>query len=242
MNRAMAVQRLEDVRRDLVKANRILSHEGILDAFGHVSARHPERADRFLLSWARAPELVVDTDLMEFALDGTAVDDPRPAYLERFLHGAIYAERPDVMAVCHNHTPSILPFCVSKSVRLRAVIHTAAMLGREVPVWDIADEFGDQTNLLVVNMQQGRSLARTLGDGRIALMRGHGSAVVGADLPQVVSACVNMDKNARVQLKALQLGELIPLSPGEIARPQTAPGAAPLPDRGWEYWSRRAGF
>ncbi|TME33267.1 MAG: class II aldolase/adducin family protein [Chloroflexi bacterium] len=238
----MAVQRLEDVRRDLVKANRILSHEGILDAFGHVSARHPERTDRFLLSWARAPELIEEADLMEFALDGTALDDPRPAYLERFIHGAIYAERPDVMAVCHNHTLSILPFSISKSVRLRPVIHTAAVLGGEVPVWNIADEFGDHTNLLVVNMEQGSSLARTLGSGRIALMRGHGSVVVGADLPQVVSACVNMDKNARVQLHALQLGEFIPLSAGEIDRPQVPPGAAPMPDRAWEYWSRRAGY
>src|SRR5437660_10447152 len=220
----MAVQRLEDVRRDLVKANRILSHEGILDAFGHVSARHPERTDRFLLSWARAPELIEEADLMEFALDGTALDDPRPAYLERFIHGAIYAERPDVMAVCHNHTLSILPFSISKSVKLRPVVHTASVLGGEVPVWDIADEFGSDTNLLVVNMEQGRSLARAVGQGRLALMRGHGSVVVGATVPQVVSACMSMDKNAQVQMQALHMGEITPLAPGEITRQAVPPG------------------
>src|SRR5207302_675994 len=181
-------------------------------------ARHPERTDRFLLSWARAPELIEEADLMEFALDGTALDDPRPAYLERFIHGALYEQRSDVMAVCHNHTLSILPFSISTSVRLRPVIHTGAVLGGEVPVWNIADEFGPATNMLVVNMAQGRSLARAVGGGRLALMRGHGSVVVGSTVPQLVSACMAMDKNARVQLSALALGDVIPLAPGEITR------------------------
>jgi ribulose-5-phosphate 4-epimerase/fuculose-1-phosphate aldolase len=234
---------LQTARGDLVKANRILAREGILDAFGHVTVRHPERADCFLMAWARAPELIEDADLMEFALDGTPLaGSVRVPYLERFIHAAIYAQRPEVMAICHNHTLSILPFSISKTARLRPVLHTAAVLGGEVPVWDIADEFGAATNLLVVNMDQGRSLARTVGQGRIALMRGHGSVVVGPDVPGVVSACMNMDKNARVQLAAMQLGELIPLAPGEITRPWVASGETPLPDRAWEAMVRRAGF
>jgi ribulose-5-phosphate 4-epimerase/fuculose-1-phosphate aldolase len=238
--------RMDDLltaRGDLVKGNRILAHEGILDAFGHVSIRHPQRADRFLMSWARAPELIEDADLLEFALDATPVaSGSRTPYLERFIHGAIYEQRPDVMAICHNHTLSILPFSISRTARLRPVLHTAAVLGGEVPVWDIADEFGAATNLLVINMDQGRSLARTLGHGRIALMRGHGSVVVGPDVPGVVSACVNMDKNARVQLAAMQLGELIPLAPGEITRPWVSSDQPPLPDRAWEALVRRVGM
>jgi len=233
---------LVTARGDLVKGNRILAHEGILDAFGHVTVRHPDRADRFLMAWARAPELIEDADLIEFTLDGTPIDaGNRVPYLERFIHGAIYEQRPDVMAVCHNHTLSILPFSISKTVRLRPVLHTAAVLGGEVPVWDIADEFGAETNLLVVTMDQGRSLARTLGPGRIALMRGHGSVVAGADVPSVVSACMNMDKNARVQLAAMQLGEYIPLAAGEITRPWV-PRGHPLPDRAWEALVRRIGM
>jgi ribulose-5-phosphate 4-epimerase/fuculose-1-phosphate aldolase len=107
-------------------------------------------------------------------------------------------------------------------------------------VWNIADEFGSSTNMLVINMDQGRSLARTLGQGRMALMRGHGSVVVGPDIPGVVNACMGMDKNAKVQLQAMQLGEYIPLAPGEIARPWVRPGEAPLPDRAWEAYVRRA--
>jgi ribulose-5-phosphate 4-epimerase/fuculose-1-phosphate aldolase len=231
------------VRRNLVIGNRILAHEGILDAFGHVSVRHPEHADRFIMAWARAPELIEDADLLEFSLDGRLLSaSERVPYLERFIHGAIYEQRADVMAVCHNHTLSILPFSISKSARLRPVIHTAAVLGGEAPVWDIADEFGPATNLLVVTMDQGRSLARSLGQGRLALMRGHGSVVVGSEIPGLVSACLAMDKNAQVQLQAMQLGEFKPLAPGEITRPWVAPGQVALPDRAWEALVRRVGF
>ncbi|GAC1326046.1 MAG: class II aldolase/adducin family protein [Chloroflexota bacterium] len=237
-------------REQLVVANRILAHEGILDAFGHVSIRHPERSDRFVLAWARAPELVEDDDLLEFTLEGEPVQETdRVPYLERFIHGALYEARPDVMAVCHNHTTSILPFGISKTTRLRPVIHTGAVLGGEVPVWDIADDFGHDTNLLVVNMKQGRSLARTVGDGPLALMRGHGSVVAAATVPAVVSLCLNMDKNARVQLLAQQLGDYAPLAAGETRRESLQPerewgphNTRPLPDRAWEALVRRVGF
>jgi HCOMODA/2-hydroxy-3-carboxy-muconic semialdehyde decarboxylase len=232
-----------DAREELVVANRILANEGILDAFGHVSIRHPDHADRFIMAWARAPELIEQDDLLEFQLDGSLAEKTeRVPYLERFIHGALYEQRPDVMAVCHNHTESILPFSISRTARLQPVIHTGAVLGGEVPVWNIADEFGSDTNLLVVTMEQGRSLARAVGAGRLALMRGHGSVVVGSTIPSVVSACMSMDKNARVQLQALQLGEVLPLAPGEIKREAVPRGAPPLPDRAWELWVRRAGF
>jgi ribulose-5-phosphate 4-epimerase/fuculose-1-phosphate aldolase len=228
---------------DLVIANRVLAHEGILDAYGHVSMRHPERPDRYVMAWARAPELIEEDDLIEFSLDGQFADPAgRAPYQERFIHGAIYEQRPDVMAVCHNHTLSILPFSISRSVRLRAVIHTGRVVGAEVPVWDIADEFGSSTNLLVVNMDQGRSLARTLGERHMALMRGHGSVVVASDVPGVVAACIAMDKNAQVQLQALHLGEITPLAAGEIARSPAPSEGPPPPDRAWEYWRRRVGF
>ena len=232
-------QSLQDVRRDLVLANRILAREGILDAFGHISVRHPQDPSHFIVSWARAPELIESDDLMEFGPDGEVVSGNKFPYLERYIHAAIYEQQSATMAVCHNHTASILPFSISKSARLIPVIHTAAVLGGEAPVWDIADEFGSSTNLLVVNMQQGRSLARTLGEGRIALMRGHGSVVTGVSIPAVVSACINMDKNARVQLQAMQLGEYTPLHAGELERPAVAPGQSAVPDRGWEAYVRR---
>jgi len=231
---------LDSVRHELVLANRILAREGILDAYGHVAVRHPGDPRRFILSRARAPELVDAGDLLEFDAEGepTASGGPHP-YLERYIHAAIFEQRPDVMAICHNHLPSILPFSISKTAKLRPVIHTAAVIGGDIPTWDIADEFGPNTNMLVVNMEQGRSLAKTLGNRTTALMRGHGAIVASISIPAVVSACLNLDKNARVQMQAMQLGEYVPLSPGEIQRPSVAPGQTTMPDRGWEAYVRR---
>src|SRR5205809_747999 len=137
---------VDAARRDLILANRILAREGILDTHGHVSLRHPQDPRRFIMAWARSPELIEDADLLEFRLDGELLEpSDKPPYLERYIHAAIYEERPDAMAVCHNHMPSILPFSISRTARLRPVVHMAASLGGEVPVWDIADEFGHNT-------------------------------------------------------------------------------------------------
>src|SRR5438067_6062720 len=101
---------LREWREELVVANRVLANEGILDAFGHVSVRHPEQADRYIMPWARSPELVEEGDLLEFALDGTVLSkDGRMPYIERFIHAAVYEARSDVNAICHSHTLSVLP-------------------------------------------------------------------------------------------------------------------------------------
>ena len=232
---------LASVRKDLVIANRILANEGIIDAYGHVSVRHPDHPDRYIMAWSRSPELVEDEDLLEFQLDGTPVQPTdKTLYIERHIHGAVYEARPEVMAACHNHDLAILPFSISKDTKLQPVIHSGSVLGGDVPVWNIADEFGD-TNFLVSNMPQGRSLAKVLGQGTAALMRAHGSVVAGRDVLEMVNACISMDKNAKVQLEAIRLGAYITLSPGEL---QARMGMLDSPTRfrAWEYWKRRAGF
>ena len=159
---AMTPNVLEKALRDVVIANRILAHEGVVDAYGHVSVRHPLDPRRYLLSRSRAPELVERGDIVEFDLEGKSVGgDTRAPCLERFIHGAIYETRPDVQAVVHAHAEAVLPFTIS-ATPLRPVVHMASFIGARIPVWDIRDNFGD-TNLLVVNMAQGRDLARGLG-------------------------------------------------------------------------------
>ena len=167
---------LESVIRDLVVANRILGNEDVVDAYGHVSIRHPTNPERYFLSCSRSPELVEREDIIEFHLDGTPVTpQDRPFYIERFIHGATYETRPDVNAVVHSHAEDVLPFGIAPTP-LQPVIHSGAFMGREVPVWDIADNFGD-TNLLVVDMAQGRDLARGLGGAaRVVLGGGHSTS------------------------------------------------------------------
>ena len=227
---------------DLVAANRILAHEGVLDAFGHVSIRHPERPEQYVIARSLGPEFVTAADLQLFTLDGTQVGGyAGTSYSERFIHGAIYEARPDVLAICHNHAPSIIPFTITRTP-LRPIYHMAALLGSEVPRWDIAADFGPATDLLVRTMEQGRSLVHALGPRRVVLMRGHGSAVAGGSLPEVVWTCVYMAENARLQMQAMALGEVEYLSEGEIA----AMGGYQLDPRGferaWHAWRKRVGM
>lgn len=227
--------------RDLVVANRILAHEGVVDAYGHISMRHPNEPNRYLLSCSRSPELVTVNDIMEFELDGTPVrGDTRLPYVERHIHGAIYEKRPDLNAAVHSHAEDTLPFGISPTP-LRAVIHSGGYLGHGAPIWDIRDKFGD-TNLLVTNMEQGRDLADALGDGRVALMRGHGFAAAGTALPDVIRISVYLPKNARVLQKALALGGAKYLSPGEIDKRLAISPTGMESARAWEYWATRAGM
>src|SRR2546422_9292696 len=226
--------------RDLVVANRILANEDVVDAYGHVSLRHPAHAARYLLARSLSPELVERDDIMEFELDGTPVGDSRQPYLERFIHGAIYEARPDVHAVVHAHAEAALPFTIT-TTPLQPVIHSVSFIGPHVPVWDISDNFGD-TDLLVANMAQGRDLARCLGGDNVTLMRGHGFAAAARSLIEVVRMSVYVPRNARALLAATGLGPVKALSPGEIAA--RAAGYQPHSPETWrrrESWGRRAG-
>jgi ribulose-5-phosphate 4-epimerase/fuculose-1-phosphate aldolase len=233
---------MEDILRDLVLANRILGHEGVVDAYGHVSVRSPDNPNRYFISRSRSPELVERADLIEFTLDGQPVkaSESRPFYIERHIHGGIYEARPEIKAVVHSHAYETLPFGISK-VPLRPVIHSAGPLGHRIPVWDIRTKFGD-TTLLVSNMDQGRDLARTLANDRVALMRGHGFAASAPSLREVVRYAIYMPKNAGVLMEALRLGgEITPLSSGEIDQRLAQRTQGPEWDRAWEYWAMRAG-
>jgi HCOMODA/2-hydroxy-3-carboxy-muconic semialdehyde decarboxylase len=234
---------IDQVRNDLVIANRVLALENVVDAYGHVSVRHPTRADRFLLSRSRSPQLVDPSDILEFTLDGKVVgDDDRSPYLERFIHAAIYEARPEITAVIHAHAEDILPFSISKTTRLQAVIGSGSGLGHEIPVWDIRERFGDSTNLLVTNIDHGRDLARRLAGNTVCLMRGHGFAAAESTLQDVVRTAVYLPRNARVQMAAMRLGDINPLSFNEIqVKKSSHRPSSPESWRAWEYWAHRAG-
>ncbi len=230
------------VKREIVIANRILAQQGVLDAYGHVSMRHPRDPGRYFLARSISPAIVEESDIVEFHLDGTPVGaETRPLYLERFIHGGAYEKRPEVMAVLHSHAEDTLPFSISRTTKFRAVIHCVGDMGETAPVWDIADKFGDSTTLLVTNMEQGRDLARCLDCNRLALMRGHGFVCVGRSINDLVRLAVYIPRNARVLMNAMRLGEYIPLSPGEVEARSGLDTESPALKRGWEFWAREAG-
>ena len=228
---------------DLVIANRILANEDVVDAYGHVSVRHPDDPSRFFLARSLAPEFITPADIMEFTLDGAPVKKDGPApYLERFIHGGIFEARPDVVAVVHAHAEDILPFGLADGTPLRPVIHSGSFIGAKVPVWDIADKFGD-TNLLVANVEQGQDLAKCLGSNNVALMRGHGFAAAARSLIEVVRMSVYLPRNARALMGAKQLGGHITyLRQGEIdARNRGYSPYSVETWRAWHYWANKAG-
>jgi ribulose-5-phosphate 4-epimerase/fuculose-1-phosphate aldolase len=230
---------IAQIKDDLVTANRILAYHHVVDSFGHVSIRNPENPKHFLLSRARAPNCVEIGDIMEFTHEGAIVGhEPGKPYSERFIHGAMYEARPDVMAVVHNHSPNVVPFTVQTRKKMQPIMHMCAPIGTDIPTWDISHKFG-VTNLLVTSMEMGRDLAGALAHRTVALMRGHGSVVVAKTLREVVFTSIYMEINADMLIKAYQLGEgdLTPLSEGEVAANSGGRAGFTI-ERGWENWCR----
>lgn len=221
---------------ELVFANRILADQGVFDAFGHVSVRREADPGRYLMARSIAPELVTVDDVMEYDLDSEPVDPRgRLSYLERFIHGEIYKVRPDVHAIVHHHSPSVIPFSVTTRP-LRPIYHMAAFLGEGVPVFEIRAT-GGMTDMLVRNAALGAALAKTLGAKPAALMRGHGAVVVASTIPDVVARSVYMEMNARLQAQALALGTVTYLEPEEARKAATS--VAGNYERPWALWKRR---
>jgi ribulose-5-phosphate 4-epimerase/fuculose-1-phosphate aldolase len=229
---------LDQARFDIAVASRMLANEGVLDAFGHVSLRHPSDPGKYLLARSRSPLAVEASDVLEFTLDSEPVKPtPEKLFAERVIHGCIYQARPDVMAVCHHHAAAVLPFCIA-GVAIVPVFHLGAAVGDETPFWDQHDEFGD-TNLLVVKPEEGRSLARALGSHNVVLMNRHGATVVGRDLRELVSRSIFLCDNARYQLQAHALGKVVPLSAGETRLAGAINALPNVTGRTLEYWSLR---
>jgi ribulose-5-phosphate 4-epimerase/fuculose-1-phosphate aldolase len=223
---------------DLVDANHILYAQGVLDGYGHVSVRHDTEPGRFWLSRSLAPALVTADDIMEFDLDGNAVEQPaRRPYVERFIHGEIYRLRPDVRAVVHSHSPAVIPFGVT-SIPLRPICHMSAFLETSVPVFEIREVAG-ATDMLISNPSLGAALALFLKDRPAVLMRGHGSVAVGTSIRQVVFRAVYLEVNARLQAEAMRLGNINFLTPEEAAL--AAASNDKHVSRPWELWKHELG-
>ena len=223
---------------DLVIANRILFDQNVVDAFGHVSVRHEARPDRFLLARSMAPALVTADDILEFDLDGSPVAaNNRPVYLERFIHSEIYRARPDVQAVVHSHSLAVIPFGMVHGLPMRAVWHMSGFLGTATPVYEIREDTGDGSDLLISSAALGASLARKLGPTAAVLMRGHGITVVGTALRQAVYRAVYAEINARLQLQMIGHGAVNYLTGAEAAA--TSASSDKQLGRAWDMWKMR---
>ena len=229
---------MKELMQDLVAANRILAEHGVIDAYGHVSVRSPEDPGRYWLARAIAPERVQAADLIEYDLDSKPLNaQGRESVRERYIHGEIYKSRPDVIAVVHNHSPSVIPFSVT-GVPMRAIFHMAAFIGEGLPNFEIRD-VQKGTDLLVKTPVLGAALARIVANKPAALMRGHGAVVVGETLARAVGRSVYLEMSARMQMQALLLAQgshITYLDEAEVA------ASMPVQDynRAWPMWRARA--
>jgi ribulose-5-phosphate 4-epimerase/fuculose-1-phosphate aldolase len=223
---------------DLVAGNRILYDQGVVDGFGHISARHDKDPNHYLLSRSMAPALVTADDIMEYDLDSNPVDPRgRVSYLERFIHGEIYKARPDVMAIVHSHSPAVLPFADTKA-KLLPMNHIAGFLGSGPPIFEIRDTAGDATDMLIRNADLGKALAKRMGSSQILLMRGHGSVAAAQSVKHVVFRAIYTEVNARTEIQALTIGKPAFLNEKEaLAAMKTNDG---LVGRPWELWKQKA--
>jgi HCOMODA/2-hydroxy-3-carboxy-muconic semialdehyde decarboxylase len=225
------------VLEDLAAASRILADQGVFDAAGHVSMRHPGRADRFLMSRSLAPALVTADDIMEMTLDCEPVDPRgRTPFIERYLHGEIYRKRPDVMAIAHGHSSSVIPFGLV-STPMRATYHNAAFLAAGVPIFDIREKFGS-SDIVINSAERGAALAEALGDKAVVLLRAHGFVAVGPNIQAAVFRAIFTEVSARVQLQAAMLGGPIAALDEEEGRKADAINLA-THGRSWELWKSR---
>jgi HCOMODA/2-hydroxy-3-carboxy-muconic semialdehyde decarboxylase len=221
---------------DLAAASRILAERGVVDGFGHVSMRHPDAPDRYLMARAVAPALVVPDDIIEYDLDSNPCNaNGRGSFLERFIHGEIYRARPDINSVVHSHSPSVVPFGLV-GVKMQAMFHNAAFLAAGAPVFDIAEKFG-ATDMLVSDGAKGVALAETLADKDIAMMRAHGSVACGPTLQSAVFRAVYTEVNARIQHWTVALGAGGPMA----ALDEEEGRLADVPNqtaglRAWDLW------
>jgi ribulose-5-phosphate 4-epimerase/fuculose-1-phosphate aldolase len=224
---------------DLVAASRILAQHQILDAYGHVSVRSDKRPDRFIMSRSLAPALVEAKDLMELDADSEASSprEKRKGFIERYIHGEIYRARPEVMAVVHSHSASVIPFGVTRT-RLRPIYHMGSFLWSGTPVFDIR-KVREENDLLIRDRPLGQALAGSLGQCTCVLMRGHGMTVVGESVPEAVFRAIYTEMNARLQLSAEQLEGPIEFLSDEEGRRATASNRG-THERPWELWKKQA--
>jgi HCOMODA/2-hydroxy-3-carboxy-muconic semialdehyde decarboxylase len=222
---------------DLVAGSRILAQHEVLDAYGHVSARSDKRPDRYVMSRSLAPALVKEADLVEYDLDSEPVADKRKGFIERYIHSEIYRARPEVMAVVHSHSPSVIPFGVTKT-KLRPIYHMGSFLWSGAPVFDIR-KVREDNDVLIRDVPLGKALAGTLAGCACVLMRGHGMTVVGDCVAEAVYRAIYTEMNARLQIQATALEGPIEFLSEKEGRNSQKSNRGTL-DRPWELWKKNA--
>jgi HCOMODA/2-hydroxy-3-carboxy-muconic semialdehyde decarboxylase len=234
----MAPKPNSELVEKVAKANRILYKLGVLDGFGHISARMDNSPDHFLLSCNRAPALVAPEDVLVYDMQGElAMQTDKRSYLERYIHSEIYRLRPDVMSVVHSHSASVIPFSVT-DVELKPIYHMSGFLGGGVARFEIRDTAGDDNDLLIRDRNLGEALATSLGRKNFVLMRGHGATIAAPSVEIAVFRAYYAESNAKLQLSAMTMNSPINFLKEKEALNAMATNEGQI-KRAWDFWCQQ---
>jgi L-fuculose-phosphate aldolase len=216
----------QSLREQVACACRILASEGYADlTLGHVSARGPEGG-----VWIKRKGVALDEVEPE---DVVSLDDADAfLHLETVLHTGVYSARADVGAVVHGHPPHATALGAT-TADLALLTHDGILFADGVGRFDDPD--------LVVDEDQGNRVASALGSRRAVLMQNHGVLVVGKDLPWAVLTAVTLERAARLQSIASNLGELRPVSKELAAELLPVKYRDEFVDEYWAAWLRKVG-
>lgn len=224
---------------DLVTASHILTNEGILDSFGHVSARSAKNPEHFFMPRAMPPALVARADIVEVGLDCKPIDPNAPRLNgERYIHCEVYRARTDVQSVIHTHDLAVIPFGIA-GVPLKPVVAQAGFLPPETPLFEIreANASDPKRGMLVLDPHLGGALAKTLGPNPVVLMRGHGDTVVGRSVREATVRTIYTHIDALAQSAAMALNpKVTALDDAELATNAAENFDA---DRPWQNYKQR---
>ena len=225
--------------QDVITASHILTNEGILDSFGHVSARSVTNPDHFFMPRAMPPALVSRADIVEVGLDCKPVMPNAPRLNgERYIHCEVYKAHPEVQSVIHTHDLAVIPFGIA-GVPLRPVVAQAGFLPPETPLFEVRDANADEAKrgMLVLNAHLGDALAQKLGSNPVILMRGHGETVVGRSVREATVRTLYTHIDAQAQLAGMALNpKIVAMDDAELAVNSTENFDA---DRPWQNYLSR---
>ena len=188
---------IESLKEKMLMACKVLQHQGVLDGYGHLSAR---LADGRLLSTPHMPPgKVALRDLIIIDANGNKLEGQGEPNGETPMHTSIYKARHDVQCILHYHPDELIAVAASGQ-GIKVIANCGVHFYRGTPIYD--------SPLLIRSPQLGDKVAAALGDRNAVLLRGHGGTVVADDLDTLLRLGLDLVRSAKIQLMAAPLGPI----------------------------------
>ncbi|MDP2604429.1 MAG: class II aldolase/adducin family protein [Deltaproteobacteria bacterium] len=212
---------LASLKGDFVAALRIISHEGLSDAFAHLSAR-VEGGKKMLFMPRKSPALVKSKDLFVVDFDKLVSQSA--------VHQAVYKARENAGAVIHFHSPAVILLSVVGQT-VQPMHNYSAIFYEGVPVFEGTGQ--------VESPERAGEIAQILGPAKAVILRGHGAVVVGQSIREACILALYLEESARLQVETLKLGTPKFFSRQEAERIAKRTFKPASTERAWEHFQSK---